>query len=823
MQPVQPPSKFLSRFSASGAQGLAAVVLIAAQANASDLTVNGATDVQVPYGGSVSLQLQGAPGLPALIFVDSSPGPAAIGSLSVPLGFTGNFALLASGATQANGIYTGTIFLPIDAGLSGATAYLAGVLLDDRAPLGLDVSNGSSVQVVPPISAGPDALGWVGTSLAFDGSGSTGTDGTLDPGVSVAWQLVEQPVGSLAGLANANEPFPVLTPDFPGTYVAELTVSAGGVSLTDTVEAQVFGLNLNLDPQGLILPSANLSLGGTLDGPLAGVTFEVQGNGQTLGAGGTFGPVVATGTTFEEYASFDFEVIAADGRRALQRRTATVGTAASLSSGAPDGLLAQIAPSGMPIISLAGEEIVADLDVDELLLALPPTQIANEEGLWGFTIFSATVDFQTVSYNPNAQVSLSLENAGVRGDVRIFDVVATFRVFGDVLEIPYDLTGTITSSPADASALLTLSVSGGQVQVDVSEPTVVRNNFNFDLDGFLGETAELFIIEGSVKDAVEDAIKDTVQQELGPGMAELFNAFELAIDLTETLEVPLSITATFADIEQDANHIAFIMDAGADVLASEPGAPVLTQYSSRPQGVPSVPNTSPLGVAANGVTAFSEDALNAILAGATTAGLLDGDLTELFDPSLLDPTGGGGDPGTEELTAGALGVLFPGAGFDRFPTDSVVELTSHGTAAPLVRGTPGGSALGEIMVAGLEATFAVQAGEASIPVLRLGIDARADLELSVEPDSTLLAAIAGEQVTLQAFATLPGGNLQQVQLGIDFLSSLLIPQLAAALGEIPFPSLEASGILLLPLESALIAPGFGYVGFWGGFEFVPFE
>jgi hypothetical protein len=49
----------------------------------------------------------------------------------------------------------------------------------------------------------------------------------------------------------------------------------------------------------------------------------------------------------------------------------------------------------------------------------------------------------------------------------------------------------------------------------------------------------------------------------------------------------------------------------------------------------------------------------------------------------------------------------------------------------------------------------------------------------------------------------------------------LIPQLAAAIGEIPFPSLEASGILLLPLESALIAPGFGYVGFWGGFEFVP--
>ena len=65
-------------------------------------------------------------------------------------------------------------------------------------------------------------------------------------------------------------------------------------------------------------------------------------------------------------------------------------------------------------------------------------------------------------------------------------------------------------------------------------------------------------------------------------------------------------------------------------------------------------------------------------------------------------------------------------------------------------------------------------------------------------------------------------RLSVVQIS-TWLAALLIPQLAAAIGEIPFPSLEASGILLLPLESALIAPGFGYVGFWGGFEFVPTE
>lgn len=804
-----------------GALGLTAGFLFPAAASAADLTVNGAADVQVPYGGAVSLQLTGAPSLPALVFVDSSPGPSSLGTLSVPLGLTPNFGLLASGSTNVAGSYFATVFLPIDPGLAGATAYLAGVIVDPLAPEGLDISDGASVSVVPPISAGDDVVGWVGTPIALDGSGATGVDGTIDPGVSLSWQLIQSPVGSIVGLENSAEAFGVLTPDLPGVYVAELTSSAGGVTVSDTVQVDVFDLDLIVDPQGLILPNGLLSVGGSLAGPTTGVQLTVNGQALGLGAGGAFGPSFTNGVAFEEYVRFDFEVQLPDGRSALQRRTAAIGTPQSIAGGATDGLVAQIAPSGMSVVSQAGEEVLADLDVDELLLALPPTQIANEEGLFGFTIFSATVDFLTVDYNPLTQVDLTLENAGVRGDISIFDVVATFRVFGDVLEIPYDLTGTITSSPVDASALLALSIQNGEVQVDVSQPTIVRNNFNFDLDGFLGETAELFIIESSVKESVESAIQDAVQAELGPGIASIFNEFELAIDLTEILELPLTVTAEFADIQQDSQRITFVLDAGAQVLASEPGAPQLTHFSSSPQALPAVPNTSPLGLSANGVTAFSEDALNAILAGSTVAGLLDGDLTELFDPSLLDPTGGGGEPGAESLTAGALSVLFPGAGFDRFPAEAIVELTSHGTAAPLVRGTQAGPALGEIMVSGLEATFAVQASQTSVPVLRLSIDARADLDLSIEPDSTLLAALSNEQVGLTVTGILPGGSLQQVQLGIDFIAALLIPQLAAAIGEIPFPSLEASGILLLPLESALIAPGFGYVGFWGGFEFVP--
>ena len=805
------------------ALGVAGGVLLPGLANGSDLTVNGAADVQVPYGGAVSLQLDGAPSSPALVFVDSSPGPSRLGSLSVPLGFTPNFGLLASGSTNVAGSYFATVFLPIDPGLAGATAYLAGVIVDPLAPEGLDVSGGASVAVVPPISAGDDVAGWVGTPIALDGSGATGVDGSIDPGVSLSWQLIQSPAGSVVGLANSTEAFPVLTPDLPGVYVAELTSSAGGVAVSDTVQLDVFELDLILDPQGLILPSGLLSVGGSLAGPTDGVQLSVNGQALPLGAGGAFGPSFTNGATFEEYVSFDFEALLPDGRSALLRRSAATGIAQSIASGAADGLIAQIAPSGMPVVSQAGEEVLADLDVDALLLALPPTQIANDEGLFGFTIFSATVEFLTVDYNPFTQVDLTLEPAGVRGDISIFDVVATFRVTGEVLEIPYDLTGTITSSPVDASALLTLSIQNGDVAVDVSQPTIVRNNFNFDLDGFLGETAELFIIESSVKESVESAIQDAVQADLGPGIASIFNEFELAIDLTEILELPLTVTADFADIQQDSQRITFVLDAGAQVLASVPGAPQLTHFSSSPQPLPAVPNTSPLGLAANGVTAFSEDALNAILAGSTVAGLLDGDLTELFDPSLLDPTGGGGDPGSETLTAGALAVLFPGAGFDRFPAEAVVELTSHGTAAPLVRGTSAGPALGEIMVSGLEATFAVQASESAVPVLRLSIDARADLDLSIESDSTLLASLSNEQVGLTVTGILPGGSLQQVQLGIDFIAALLIPQLAAAIGEIPFPSLEASGILLLPLESALIAPGFGYVGFWGGFEFVPTE
>jgi hypothetical protein len=80
----------------------------------------------------------------------------------------------------------------------------------------------STRQVRPVADAGLNRRAAVGSPIGLDGSRSFDVNGST---ISYAWTLIQKPSGSRAALINPGTVRPVLTPDQPGTYVAELVVT----------------------------------------------------------------------------------------------------------------------------------------------------------------------------------------------------------------------------------------------------------------------------------------------------------------------------------------------------------------------------------------------------------------------------------------------------------------------------------------------------------------------------------------------------------------------------------------------------------------------
>lgn len=79
----------------------------------------------------------------------------------------------------------------------------------------------STSNSAPVANAGTDVRGQVGQAVVLSGNASSDPDGNA---VNYRWSLVAAPAGSTAALGSTNEISTTLTPDVPGTYVAQLVV-----------------------------------------------------------------------------------------------------------------------------------------------------------------------------------------------------------------------------------------------------------------------------------------------------------------------------------------------------------------------------------------------------------------------------------------------------------------------------------------------------------------------------------------------------------------------------------------------------------------------
>ncbi len=96
-----------------------------------------------------------------------------------------------------------------------------------------------SLENKPPIAnAGEDITNvYRPSSITLDGTGSYDPDGDR---INYSWRLVSKPFDSIEYLRNTNTANPILIPDLPGTYIAQLIVSDGfAQSEPDTVTIEV--------------------------------------------------------------------------------------------------------------------------------------------------------------------------------------------------------------------------------------------------------------------------------------------------------------------------------------------------------------------------------------------------------------------------------------------------------------------------------------------------------------------------------------------------------------------------------------------------------
>lgn len=789
-----------------------AAALFASSALASDLSIDGGTQASVPYGESFLLELSGGGNLPGFVFVDVSPGPVNLFGESIPIGFTEAFTSILSLTTPSTGDYAVQFPLAQDPDLSGASLYLMGVIVDPSDPNGLDFSNNALLEIVPPVGAGTNQGTFVGRTVTLDGSDSAQADGTLPPGAQVLWQPVSAPAGSTASITNAGNLFATFTPDVPGDYVFEFTMSLGGASQSAQTTVHAWEVDWLPEHEGTWTTASSLTVQGLLDGPDTS-SLTIDGNAQTVAQTGLFGPQIVSVPNSEIFGSYTLEVLHADGSLARDVIHYGVGVAAPLGTGAPTSLVGHVRQDGVNEIAKLAEAELETVDLEQFLLDLPPEQLINDEGLFGFTIFSATIDFKSMSYNPDMNLAITATNSGLQGLVQLFSVDVEFDVWGEVLEVDYSLTGDMQSSPIDMAATLVGTVQNGNLVLTLSNVNVVRNNFNFNLDGFIGSIAELFVIEDGVKSDVESTIETELSAQLLPAIQEILDGFELSLPLLDLLQVDVDVDIAFDSVNHVDGGLDLTFDATTTINSVEPGSPPIFNYRSTPSSAPNFGPLSPSGQLYAEAVAVNDDFVNLFLGATTAAGLLDGDLTELF-PS---------DPGTpgEILTTEALELLFPGAGFELFPSGTVLGLRAAGVMAPVVITTPGGPGQARICLAGLEVNFEVEDGSGGvIPVLRVLLDGHIDINADIDDTGTLNLALVGNEITAQVLSGFPGSNLTSLQAGADFLIALLVPQLLETIGVIPLPSLEEFGLILNADEITLTGGNSEFLGFWGSVEFV---
>lgn len=202
----------------------------------------------------------------------------------------------------------------------------------DSAP---DTVQVSTLNSAPVARAGADQTGFIGQSVALDGSASSDIDG--DP-LTYAWSIASAPAGSQAAIVDPAQVQATFTPDVPGQYLIELIVDDGTVaSAPDTMAISTEAPNAppvaNAGPDQTVAAGATALLDGTGSSDADGdpLSFNWSLNTRPAQSGATLqGANTATPSlTVDRPGTYVAQLIVRDRQADSQPDTVSISTSNS--------------------------------------------------------------------------------------------------------------------------------------------------------------------------------------------------------------------------------------------------------------------------------------------------------------------------------------------------------------------------------------------------------------------------------------------------------------------------------------------------------------
>lgn len=791
---------------------IAMAVFLAAMAtsevDASTLSLDGAPTAVKSVGEPVTLSISGSPGKPQFLLFDLFPGPTQLFGQSLPLGFSPFVTVVNFGLVPPSGTLALPIVTPPIAGLDSLTVHLLAVVADPAAPFGLDFSNGATLTILTPPTAGNSRATLVGRKVTLFSSGLANSVGALVPGASVTWTLQQAPVGSTATLGHPTQPFTTLTPDVPGEYLVTAQIVKNGHAFAPTTTVRAYRVDFPTLQNGGILP-LDSAFDFVVEGP-PGFDVILDGVPALPGPGGVFGPFPIDFSSGAQLAKdFVITIKDLDGKEVSTIATYFLGQAISFGSGAVKSLLARLNESGLDMASEVVEAGMQNVDIKSSLVSLPVVELVDQPGPFGGTVFSAYADVTNVTYDLPMSLSQNAVSGGLATTLTIQDLKVTVKVTGEIANIPYSVTGVASADPAIFTGTIALGPNGTALSGSFSGHSVNLSSFSLSLPGFPGTSSQLGTIGSELKTFIANKIKDFLASNIATKVKNMFAVLIPDFVFSPSTGVSLDLNSTFSGVTHSSGGVSFQMNSVCLAPNPKAGAPMLTQFLGNLTSPPSIPATGPLGAAYDFAFSTADDYYNAVLAAATRAGFLTGEVTELLS----------GSGGTVSLTAGQLDAAFPEAGFDHFDPGLGVIAVFHATRGPVARPTPGGGPL-TVRCVGVEVDFLIATSYAQLPILRVALDTDHGIELGVDPDATLAVESMISNATLvviDGIQDLDPGDVSQV---IQFAKESVGTVVGQVLESLKPPSFASVGALLLGVATDGLGTAKEY---WTQFcDFLPF-
>lgn len=279
--------------------------------------------------------------------------------------------------------------------------------------------------------------------------------------------------------------------------------------------------------------------------------------------------------------------------------------------------------------------------ISEAAISLNPVY-EDSYGVWGWDAVEISADVVGIDFG-TPDIHITPSGGLLELTVTLPQLDVDLNAYGDVVGIDFDVDAELTADDAVISGTLLLDADRGELDIELLDVDIELQGFAYDTS-LLPDSVEGWLFVDTARDKIEtmlvEKIETMVPELLDEKLAGLDPSFEL-----ELLGVPLSVAATFAELDVDNKGLSLLLDFAAE--APEAGTKTYSGVLTTGAVDPAADHSADMGLA------ISDDLLNRIIFELWAAGLMDMTLTSeegTLPQGLLDAIGAEGGILTTEAT-----------------------------------------------------------------------------------------------------------------------------------------------------------------------------